>query len=232
MSSKALVLSSGGVDSTTCVGLAVKNLGRENVSTVSILYGQKHIKELKCAENVAEYYDVNHYNLDLSEIFKHSSCSLLSHSEKSIPEGSYDSQIDRSKDGVVSTYVPFRNGLMLAAAASLSLSLYPDNNVEIYIGAHADDAAGDAYADCSTAFNLAMCEAILLGTYNKVSVKAPFVDMDKAGVVKLGLELGVPYHLTWSCYNGGDNPCGKCGTCIDRANAFSANGVSDPAMEV
>ena len=132
--------------------------------------------------------------------------------------------------GVVQTYVPFRNGLMLSAAASVAMGIYPGEDVLLYIGAHADDAAGDAYPDCSEAFVDAMCKAIEIGSYGKASIAAPLVNMTKKDVVRNGLELSVPYHLTWSCYEGGDEPCGKCGTCIDRAKAFEANGVSDPAL--
>ena len=90
---KALVLSSGGVDSTTCVGLACEKFGRENVSTVSIFYGQKHNKELECARKIAEHYGLEHYELDLSQILKYSNCSLLSHSNKDIIHKSYASQL-------------------------------------------------------------------------------------------------------------------------------------------
>lgn len=225
---KAIVLSSGGVDSTTAIGLAVEDFGAENVSTVSVFYGQRHSKELECATKIAEYYGLKHYEIDLSQIFKWSNCSLLAHSTEEVPEMSYVDQIAQNGEGKVSTYVPFRNGLMLAAVASLAQSIYPDNNVSIYLGAHADDAAGNAYADCSADFTDAMNRAIMYGTYNKVSVGAPFVNRNKAEVVKAGLEIGVPYHLTWSCYEGGDKACGKCGTCIDRIAAFKANGVEDP----
>ena len=129
------------------------------------------------------------------------------------------------------TYVPFRNGLLLASVAALAMAKYPDDEVDIYLGAHADDAAGNAYADCSEAFTDAIGKAIHIGTYEKVNLKAPLVNWNKAQVVKKGLELGVPYELTWSCYNGGDRPCGKCGTCIDRAAAFAANGVEDPTLK-
>ncbi len=228
---KALVLSSGGVDSTTCVGIAVHELGSENVSTVSVFYGQKHNKELECAEKVAKFYDVKHYVLDLSNVLQYSNCSLMKNSTEEIPMMSYAEQIETNGEGKVSTYVPFRNGLMLSAVAALAQSIYPDNDVDIYLGAHADDAAGRAYADCSEEFTSAMNTAIVIGTYGKVRVVAPLVNMNKAGVVKLGLSLGVPYDRTWSCYAGGDKPCGHCGTCIDRANAFAANGISDPALE-
>ena len=101
----------------------------------------------------------------------------------------------------------------------------------IYYGAHADDAAGNAYPDCSESFNNAINDAIYIGSGNQLKVEAPFVKMTKAEVVKIGLELNVPYKYTWSCYEGGEKPCGVCGTCIDRAEAFSLNGVKDPALE-
>lgn len=229
---KALVLSSGGCDSTVCVSIAVDKVGKENVSTVSVHYGQKHQKELKCAEDVANFYDVKHYVLDLSSVLQYSNCSLMKNSTEDIPLESYASQIEENGEGKVSTYVPFRNGLMLSSVAALAQSIYPDDDVDIYIGAHADDAAGRAYADCSEEFTSAMNTAIVIGTYGKVRVVAPLVNMNKAEVVATGLKLGSPFKMTWSCYCGGDKPCGKCGTCIDRANAFAANGVKDPALEV
>lgn len=228
---KALVLSSGGVDSTTCVGIAVNEVGSENVSTVSVFYGQKHNKELECAEKVAEFYNVKHYVLDLSNVLQYSNCSLMKNSTEEIPMMSYADQIKKNGEGKVSTYVPFRNGLMLSAVAALAQSIYPNDDVDIYLGAHADDAAGRAYADCSEEFTSAMNTAIVIGTYGKVRVVAPLVNLNKAGVVKLGLSIDVPYKYTWSCYSGGDKPCGHCGTCIDRAKAFEENGISDPALE-
>ena len=101
----------------------------------------------------------------------------------------------------------------------------------ILYGAHADDSAGFAYPDCSPMFNDAMNQAIFEGSGHQLKVEAPFVNMTKAEVVKMGLELNAPYELTWSCYEGKDVPCGKCGTCIDRAAAFAANGGSDPAIK-
>lgn len=225
---KALVLSSGGVDSTTCVGIAVKDVGSENVSTVSVFYGQKHNKELECADKVAEFYNVKHYVLDLSNVLQYSNCSLMKNSTEDIPMMSYAEQIEKNGEGKVSTYVPFRNGLMLSAVAALAQSIYPDDDVDIYLGAHADDAAGRAYADCSEEFTSAMNTAIVIGTYGKVRVFAPLVNLNKAGVVKLGLSIDVPYNLTYSCYNGREKACGRCGTCIDRLNAFKVNGVQDP----
>ncbi len=224
---KALVLFSGGVDSTTCLGLAVKKYGKENVTALSISYGQKHSKEIEAANAVAEYYGIEKIDLDLSLIFQFSDCSLLKNSHEEIPHESYSEQLKKTDGSPVSTYVPFRNGLFLSSAASIALS---KGCGIIYYGAHSDDAAGNAYPDCSAVFNDAMNTAIYEGSGRQIKIEAPFVGMTKAEVVKTGLELGVPYELTWSCYEGGDKPCGVCGTCIDRAKAFELNGIKDPAM--
>ena len=226
MSEKALVLSSGGVDSTTCVSIAVDKFGSENVSTVTVYYGQKHSREIECARKVAEYYSVKHYELDLSNVFKYSDCALLKSSDKEIPESSYVEQIET--EGKVPTLVPFRNGLMLSAVTSLAQSIYPDDFVYIYLGNHADDAAGNAYPDCSLEFVEAMNQAIGFGTAGQVQLESPFVNDNKAQVVATGLKLKTPYELTYSCYNGGERSCKRCATCLDRLAAFEANGVKDP----
>lgn len=225
-SSKALVLSSGGVDSTVCVAIAVDKLGAENVSTVSVSYGQKHSKELECAAKVANFYHTGHYELDLSNILKYSNCSLLKGSTEAIPEMSYADQI--AKNGKPSTEVPLRNGLMLIAIGSLAMQIYPEDNVDIYIGAHADDAAGEAYPDCSEEFIRNVNGAILIGSRNKVQIISPFVNCNKSEVVKQGLSMGAPFELTTSCYNGRAKACGLCGTCRDRIAAFKANNAIDP----
>ena len=198
---------------------------------------------------MAKYYGIEQLFLDLSLIFSYSNCSLLKQSTEEIPEESYSEQIKATGGNKpVSTYVPFRNGLFLSSAASIALS---KGCGVIYYGAHADDAAGCAYPDCSPVFNNAMNEAIWEGSGRQLRIEAPFVNeaiwegsgrqlrieapfvnMNKADIVRIGLDLGVPYELTWSCYEGGEKPCGKCGTCIDRAAAFAANGVEDPALSI
>ena len=226
---KALVLASGGVDSTTCLGLAVEKYGQENVVALAITYGQLHTKEVDAARRIAAHYQVEFLTLDLAKIFQYDTkCSLLQGSENEIPEESYAEQLKKTDGKPVSTYVPFRNGLFLSSAASIALS--KDCSV-IYYGAHSDDAAGNAYPDCSSAFNNAMRDAIYIGSGGQLTIEAPFVHATKADVEREGLRLGVPYALTWSCYEGGDRPCGKCGTCRDRAAAFAANGVTDPALQ-
>lgn len=221
---KALVLTSGGVDSTTCLALAVKEWGAENVIALSLFYGQKHAKELQSARQVAEYYHAKHLQLDLSEIFQFGDNAMLAGSSQAIPKISYAEQLSQ-KQGPVATYVPFRNGLFIAAAASIAQA---QGCALLYYGAHQDDAAGSAYPDCSKAFQQAMAEAIWQGTGQEVRLIAPFIQQTKAGVVAKGLELGVPYQLTWSCYEGEDLPCGQCGTCRDRQEAFRLNGAIDP----
>lgn len=224
---KALVLLSGGIDSSTCLAMAVDKYSKNNVVTLSALYGQKHTKELIAARKIANYYGVEHLEIDLAKIFSYSNCSLLSHSNKEIPHSTYAKQLKEAD--TVSTYVPFRNGLFLSTAASIALS----KNCDILLyGAHSDDAAGSAYPDCSQAFNDAINLAIYEGSGKKLKVEAPFVNLHKKDIVKKGLELKVPYELTWSCYEGQEYSCGKCGTCIDREKAFILNGEIDPLVKI
>ena len=226
---KALVLFSGGVDSTTCLAIAIEKYGADEVLALSVSYGQKHSRENDAARKIAAYYGVKLREIDVSVIFQDSSCSLLKGSDEEIPKESYDEQIKKTGGAPVSTYVPFRNGLFLSCAASIALS---NGCTEIFYGAPSDDAAGNAYPDCSSEFNDSINRAIYLGSGNVLKVTAPFIGINKSQVVKRGLELNVPYEMTWSCYEGGDRPCGVCGTCRDRAEAFRLNGVTDPALKI
>lgn len=225
---KALVLCSGGVDSTTLLAMAVRKYGADNVYALSISYGQKHEREIQAARAVAQHYGVAQRFLDLAAIFADSNCSLLAHSTEDVPQESYADQLQETDGAPVSTYVPFRNGLFLSSAASMALSLGCE---VLYYGAHHDDWAGNAYPDCSEAFVNAMNQAIVEGTGGELHMEAPFVNWNKADIVAKGLELRVPYELTWSCYEGGEEPCGVCGTCIDRQRAFEVNGVKDPLVK-
>ena len=222
---KAVVLFSGGLDSSVCLGLAVRQYGAPEVLALSVAYGQRHLKELDAARKIAQFYGVQQMSLDLGEVFKNSRCSLLEQSNQSIPQGDYAQQLLNAPGAPVSTYVPYRNGLFLSSAASIALSF--DCN-EIYYGAHADDAAGNAYPDTSTAFHEAISRAIFLGSGSQLRVNAPFIDKSKAQVVAIGRRIGVPFALTWSCYQGHTKACGVCGTCIDRQKAFRANDLTDP----
>ena len=222
---KALVLFSGGLDSTVCLTMAVNKYGKDEVMALSIYYGQKHNRELKASRKIAEYYGVKRIELDLGEIFKDSTCSLLSHSKEAVPEGDYYEQMKERKGEPVTTYVPFRNGLFLSSAAAIALSYDCE---ELYYGIHADDAAGNAYPDTGVDFNKAISDAIYIGSGKAIKVIAPFVSKSKADVVALGNRLNVPFEYTWSCYEGKDKACGRCGTCLDRLAAFEENGLEDP----
>lgn len=219
---KKVVLLSGGIDSTTCLALAKED--ESEVIALNVYYGQRHAKEIESARAVADYYGVELIELNMESIFERSNCSLLKHSNKQIEEKAYSEQ-KRENGKPVETYVPFRNGLMLSAATAIALSV---DASEVWYGAHADDVAGSAYPDCSLEFVRAMNNAVNEGTANQIKVIAPFVSVNKAEVVREGIRLKAPYHLTWSCYEGGEHPCGKCGTCIDRAEAFRKNGIEDP----
>ncbi|MDY2572928.1 MAG: 7-cyano-7-deazaguanine synthase QueC [Fusobacterium necrophorum] len=226
---KVLVLLSGGLDSSTCLAMAIEKYGTERVIAFSAFYGQKHNKELEAARSIANYYHVELIEVNLSKIFAYSNSSLLKHSGKEIPHCSYAEQLAERKEETLSTYVPFRNGLFLSTATSIAIS--KDCSI-IFYGAHSDDAAGNAYPDCSPAFHEAMNTAIYEGSGRQVKVEAPFLGLHKKEIVKLGLNLKVPYELTWSCYEGGKHSCGQCGTCIDREKAFEENDNIDPLVMV
>jgi len=222
---KAFVLLSGGVDSSTCLGIAVAAHGKENVTAISIDYGQRHKKEIECAENVAKYFGVLHETHTIQGIPK----SMLTDPNQAIPDCSYS-----DIKGVSPTYVPFRNGQLLSKIAGIAASRVSQPNEVggetgiIYIGTHAEDAENDAYPDCRADFVGAMGAAIYIGTYHKVRVRAPLIELTKAQVVEWGYGLGVPYELTWSCYAGGDVHCGTCPTCRARKAAFEEAAVTDP----
>lgn len=220
---KAVVLLSGGIDSTTCLAMAVNQYGADKVTALTMFYGQRHEVELNSAKAVAEHYGVHHIEKDLSTVFEFDKSPLRGGA--AVPEGSYGDAGTHDEDGMATTYVAFRNGVFLSTAASIAYALGAEY---VYYGAHADDATGNAYPDCTVGFYESLDRAIFLGTGNKVSLHAPLIHANKTGVVAIGLDLNAPYHLTWTCYNGGLIPCGKCTTCTDRINAFKNNGIVDP----
>lgn len=231
--SRILVLASGGLDSTVLLYKAVREVGAENVVAMNTFYGQKHAKEQEYAEWQCKHLGVELHNVDLSQIFSfNKDCSaLLKGSKLDIKHESYAKQLEElkaeGKAPTVTAYVPYRNGLFLSYAAAVALQLNCDI---IYYGAHADDAAGRAYPDCTEEFITAQAKAISEGTAEKVQMQAPWWNLNKSGVVAEGIKLGMTheeFEHTWSCYEGGDKPCGTCGTCIDRKSAFTSNGIND-----
>ena len=180
---KAVVLFSGGVDSTTCLALAIERFGKDNVVPLSIQYGQKHSKELEAAIAILEYYGMEGKTMDVAKLFAFSNCSLLVQSSEDIPQGSYKEQQDAKGEGTVSTYVPFRNGLFLSAAASLALSL---DCGYIYYGAHSDDAAGNVYSDRTENLYKSIGVALFLGPGKECSLEAPLFYSNKTEIQKRG----------------------------------------------
>lgn len=222
MSNKsALVLLSGGMDSTVLVSELVSQFGAINVEACSFDYGQRHDKELAAARNVALHFGIPHTLFDLRKTFEPiieaSGSSLLKKAE--IPDGMYD------ENSMKSTVVPNRNMIMASVTAGLAEALHVGS---IALATHAGDHA--IYPDCRPEFITALRQAILAATDRKVTVLAPFIRQSKGDIVRFGLEKGAPFHLTWSCYKGQKYPCGKCGTCTERLEAFTVNRTMDPVL--
>ncbi len=216
--SKAYVLLSGGVDSSTVLAIANKKY-EGSVTAIIIRYGQRHLKEIQFASKIAGFMGNHYIHRDLMGVI---GIGGLTDKSLEMPDVSYADL----PEGISPTYVPFRNGLFLSVAASVAMS---DREAEaVYYGAHLEDAENDAYPDCSQQFIDALGKAIYIGTYSQIMLRAPLRFMSKKEVVLTGRELGVPWHLTWSCYEGDMIHCGKCPTCRARQEAFFDAGVTDP----
>lgn len=220
--SKAVVLLSGGLDSSVALYVA-KHDGHE-VHAISFDYGQRHNKELECARAIANRARVaSHHVINLKlDLWGGSS---LTDKSMSIENG------DVERTDIPVTYVPARNMVFLSVAASLAEAIGARH---IYIGVSEVDYSG--YVDCRKEFIDAMQNAINKGTVmgaekgETITVHAPFINMTKAQEIKLGNSLGVDFGLTWSCYRGGEKPCGTCDSCLLRARAFTEAGLEDPAL--
>ncbi len=214
-STKTIVIHSGGLDSSVLLYHLVD--AGHTVSSLSVNYGQRHVKELQCAAVIASGLGVPHEVADLSAIAPLLAGSSLTSPEIPIPEGHY------AEDNMKSTVVPNRNMILLSIAAGWAISQKAD---AIAYAAHSGDHA--IYPDCRTEFADAMRHAISIADWHKVDLIRPFVTKTKADIVLLGAELNVPFADTWSCYKGESLHCGRCGTCIERREAFHLSGVSDP----
>lgn len=216
---EAIVLLSGGMDSTLCATMAEREF-HEGVLALTILYGQKHEREVRAAERVAQHLGIRHETVDLdSQLYAESGLALLD-AEREIPSASY-----AEIEGVSPLYVPFRNGVFLSLATAVAQK---HGASWVYFGAHSEDAQRWAYPDCTPEFIGAMAGAIYVGTYHQVRLLTPLQWMDKKAIVREGQLVGSPVHLTWSCYRGGELACGTCPTCRSRLAAFAANGLVDP----
>lgn len=212
---KVVVLVSGGMDSVTALHAAAR--GHEVVAGLSFDYGSKHNhRELPFAAWHCEQIGVKHEIVRLDFIDRLFQSDLLQ-SGGEIPEGHYEAE------NMKQTVVPFRNGILLAIGAGYAESIGAEGLV---IAAHSGDHA--IYPDCRESFMEPMARAIREGTYAGIEILRPFIDLRKEGIAAAGAELGVDFARTWSCYKGGDRHCGKCGTCVERREAFALAGLDDP----
>lgn len=221
-SKSCVSLLSGGIDSSTCLYWALDK--GYKVSALTVDYGQLQGRELWCAEEIARSLGVRHEFLKLGLPWKGS--SLLDKNIQ-IPE-------DRSPNEMInvpSTYVPARNTFLI----SLALSWAEAEDMDaVVMGAHVQDFSG--YPDCRPDFLKSFEMTATLGTKrgregSPIRILAPLIDKNKADIIRLALELGVPLEKTWSCYRGGNAPCGKCDACILRAKGFREVGVEDPLIK-
>ncbi|HVV38565.1 MAG TPA: 7-cyano-7-deazaguanine synthase QueC [Acidimicrobiales bacterium] len=220
---RTVVILSGGLDSTVCLAEAVAS--SDAVIALSIDYGQRHAVELQRARAIAAHYGVEHIEqrLDLSAW----GGSALTDTSIDVPTAA---DAAAGGAGIPITYVPGRNLVFLSLAVALAEARGYDN---VSIGVNALDYSG--YPDCRPEFiaSFRATAALALRTAiegNPVDVVTPLIDMSKAQIVRRGVELGAPLALTWSCYRGGDAPCGDCDSCVLRAKGFSDAGVVDPAL--
>ena len=223
ISKSCVVLLSGGLDSATVLYWA----RRQGFSPVCLIfdYGQRHSREIESAKKIARAAGCP-YKLAKISLPWQGSC-LLDNKIK-IPEAAIAGE--KAAGQIPSTYVPARNIIFLSLALSLAETI---SSKAVFIGANAVDFSG--YPDCRPEFYRAFEKVISRGTKAgaekiKIKVWTPLINLTKAGIIKLGLKLGVPYELTWSCYQGKKSPCGKCESCFYRAKGFQEAGKQDPAL--
>lgn len=219
---KAIVLFSGGLDSTVLLAEMVSIYGTHNVLALSVNYGQRHSIELRSAERIVKHYEVEHIVLDLSESLKpifYGAASSQVGSKVDVPLGHYAAETMKT------TIVPNRNMILLSLAAALA---EVRGATTVAYAAHAGDHA--IYPDCRPVFISAMIAALRFGTTNEVRLVTPFEQRDKAFIVQRGVTLQAPLHLTRSCYQSSELHCGECGTCVERREAFTNACVIDPTL--
>ena len=214
MLEKVVVVYSGGMDSFTVLNTAIQN--GLDVYALSFDYGQKHSKELKIAAQVCRELGVSHKIVDITAINDLMANSSLT-SDAVIPEGHYED------DSMKSTVVPNRNMVLLSMAIAYAVSLEAS---KVYYGAHSGDH--HIYPDCRPEFVDAMNAVSSIANYQSVNIVTPFLHSSKGDILKAGLEMNLDYAKTWTCYNGREKSCGKCGACCERLDAFREQGKSDP----
>ena len=212
MEKNSLIIVSGGMDSITLL-----HYRKEQISlAVTFDYGSNHNRrETEFAAYHCKSLGIEHIVIPLSFIHDYFKSSLLQGAD-AIPEGHY------TAENMKSTVVPFRNGIMLAVACGIAESRGLDR---VLIANHNGDHA--IYPDCRENFIAAMGKAMEAGTYEHISIDAPFTDISKTDIALIGKRLGIDYSKTYSCYKGGEKHCGKCGTCVERKEAFAIAGVKE-----
>lgn len=211
---KCVVILSGGMDSTTLLYDMI-NEGYD-VYALSFNYRQKHKKELIYARRTCKKLLISHKIVDL-KVLNSIAPSALTRNEWKVPEGHY------TDENMKQTVVPNRNMVMLSLAVSYAIGI---GAKYLAYGAHAGDHA--IYPDCRSEFVDKISEAIKLCDWNKIELKVPYLQIDKGDIVAKGQELKVDYGLTWTCYRGEHKACGKCGSCVERLEAFERNNTVDP----
>ena len=214
MTEKVVVIYSGGMDSFTVLNRALKD-GKE-VYALSFDYGQRHVKELQCASTVCKKLLVTHKVIDISAINQLLAGSSLT-DDIEIPEGDYQ------EESMKSTVVPNRNMILISLAVAYAVSVGAN---QVYYGAHAGDHA--IYPDCRPEFVEKMNDVCKIANYESVEVYSPYLTVSKTAILTDGLAMGLDYSDTWTCYNGRDKACGKCGACQERLEAFADNQATDP----
>lgn len=212
---KVVAIYSGGMDSTVLL-YHLQSQGYD-VRALSVDYAQRHRKELEHARSISRTIGIPHEVADLRGVTHLLKGSSLTDTGIDVPEGHY------AEESMKATVVPNRNMIMLSVALGYAISLEAQF---VAYGAHAGDHT--IYPDCRPEFASAINTAALLADWHQVELLRPFIRMTKAEIAKRGAELNVPFELTWSCYKGGERHCGRCGTCVERAEAFNLAGLQDP----
>lgn len=215
MGTKAIISFSGGMDSATLLAQALRQ--EIECYAVGFSYRSKHNEfEIEKAILLTNYYKVPFRVINLKDVMKGFKSNLMLGGGK-IPEGHYESE------SMKATVIPARNIIFASILSGLAWSMEVK---QVWLGIHAGDR--DIYPDCTEEFYCAMAKMIRIGTNERVLLKAPFLFLNKIGILKRGMELKVPYELTRTCYKQQELSCGKCGSCQERLEAFQKLGIKDP----
>ncbi|MDI9243704.1 7-cyano-7-deazaguanine synthase QueC [Marinobacter sp. CHS3-4] len=214
MTRTVVVIYSGGMDSYTLLHRALAQ--GFDVHALSFDYGQRHVRELECVREVCQSLSIPHKVVDIRSLNVVMDGSALT-ADVDVPEGHYE------EESMKATVVPNRNMILLSLATGYAVTAGADS---VWYGAHGGDHA--IYPDCRPEFVEKMDAVCRVANYQPVAIEAPFMGADKSQILTEGLNMGLDYSKTWTCYNGRERACGRCGSCVERLEAFAANGVTDP----